>query len=109
MIAATYKGLLTDPPSNATASVSTTGSTSNCTFPHDDNGASYMSLGLCSQCNDTSGATQFTVWNSSSDPDQWTCTLSDLGVGQDADSNVVVMNMTQTDPGHRLGQCFRLS
>jgi hypothetical protein len=48
MTAAIYEGLV-DPPPNATALIPVQCSSGNCTFPS-DNGAWYLSLGMCSSC-----------------------------------------------------------
>lgn len=70
MTAALYSGLL-DPPSNASALISTYCQSGNCTFPHSDNIA-YTSLAMCSSIEDISqlisgrgsvGSQTYETWN----------------------------------------------
>ena len=53
MNAAFYTGLY-DPPKNASSNIGINCQTGNCTFPATETGVSYMSLGMCSSCNEIS-------------------------------------------------------
>lgn len=54
MNAAFFGQGLYDPPMNASSNIRTSCPTGNCTFPATENGISYMSLGMCSSCDDIS-------------------------------------------------------
>ncbi|KAH0424302.1 hypothetical protein CcaCcLH18_11653 [Colletotrichum camelliae] len=89
MQSAIYVGLL-DPPANVSAAVSYTCRTGNCTFTATEDGATFMSLSLQSQCKDISDKISYSL-NSTRTTDNQTYTYKTANL---LDYDIVLDNLT---------------
>ncbi|KAI0537681.1 hypothetical protein GGR58DRAFT_513653 [Xylaria digitata] len=111
MQSAIYIGLL-NPPANASAALSFTCHTGNCTFPSTEEGATYMTLALGSECVDISSKIHYSVTktNYTGVPNQ---TVAEIWTNASlADYNIFLGNhsagdaMTMMQSGHKFSYEF---